>query len=333
MKKISVSLILLANLLVTGCTKSDSGDDDTIGNWVRRSDFEGVARSEGIACVLGEKAYIGLGYDGKNPLSDFWEYDSNADFWKKRASFPGAPRSSAVAFSANGKIYAGLGVAGVNYFKDFWEYDPGADSWKQIADFGGSARYDAIAFGLNNKGFVCGGYDDNYLKDFWSYDPVNNSWTQLVSPGGSKRTEASVFTVGEKAYLCLGSNNGAYVNELWEYDAVADSWSEKRKLSNISDDSYDDDYTIVRANAVAFSMNGKGYLSTGTTGGLTSSTWEYDPQTDAWIEKTAFEGTAREGATAFSINNRGYITTGRTSSLRLDDLREFLPAAEYEEND
>lgn len=332
-KRITYFLLLCCSLWIAGCTKSDN-TDDLVGNWVRRSDFEGVGRSEAVAAVLNGKAYVGLGYNGVDRLSDFWVYDNTADFWQKKADFPGTPRNSAVAFAANNKIYVGLGYDGVNYLKDFWEYDPSGDTWKRVADFGGSARYDAVAFSLGDKGYICSGYDGNYLKDFWSYNPASDSWTQEISPGGTKRSAASVFVIDQKAYLCLGENNGAYVNELWMYDAGTASWTEKRKLTNVSSDSYDDKYTgITRANAVAFTIDGKGYISTGSTGGLTGTTWEYNPGDDTWAQKTAFDGTAREGAIGFSVNNRGYVSTGRSSSLRLDDTRELQPTAENNDDD
>ena len=43
----AISAIAFA-LLFTSCTKSDDADDDVTGNWVRRSDFEGVARSDRV---------------------------------------------------------------------------------------------------------------------------------------------------------------------------------------------------------------------------------------------------------------------------------------------
>lgn len=331
-KRHYVGLFMLI-ISLAGCTKDTTTSTDTIGNWIRRSDFEGVGRSESIAVTLDGKAYVGLGYDGANRLTDFWEYDGNSDFWKKKAAFPGVARSSAVGFTANGKIYAGLGYDGVNSLNDFWMYDPALDTWTRVADFGGSARYDAVAFGINNKGYVCSGYDGNYLKDFWEYDPIADSWTQKVSPGGSKRSAATVFVLNEKAYLVTGSNNGSNLNDLWEYDAAADKWTEKRKISDVTDDTYDDDYAMIRSNAVSFVIGDKGYLTTGSVGGLTGTTWEYDATADTWTEKTSFEGTAREGAIGFSINGRGYVACGRSSGLRLDDLREFLPLIEYDEND
>lgn len=327
--------IVLVLSSATSCTKSSSSTTTTVGNWVRTSDFEGVARSEAVVAVTSDdKVYVGLGYDGTNRLSDFWKYDVDNDFYVKAAPFPGRTRNSSVSFSANGKVYIGLGYDGEDYLNDFWQYDPSADKWKQLGDFPGSARYGSVAFAINNSGYVCSGYDGNFLKDFWKYDPGTDTWTQKVSPGGSKRNDAVAFVIDQKAYLCTGVNNGTNVDDVWEYDATADKWTEKRRITNVSADSYDDTYTtLVRSNAVGFTLNGKGYITTGINGSYISSTWEYDPATDQWTEKTAYEGTGREGATGFSVKNRAFIGLGRSSSLRFDDMREFKPADTYNAND
>lgn len=339
MVKIRIGSLALAALLLGSITSCEKSTDSTelVGNWLRKSDFEGVARSEGIATTIGSKVYIGLGYNGTSRLTDLWEYDATADSWEQMTSFPGTARNSAVSFAAGGKLYVGLGYDGNNYLKDFWEFDPNTGAtgtWKQVADFGGSARYDAVAFGINDKGYVVGGYDDNYLKDFWEYSPTANTWTKKVSPGGTKRTQATAFVISNIAYLVTGTNNGANVNELWAYDPTTDAWTEKRKVTNVSDETYDDDYSsIIRNNAVSFVIDGKGYITSGNNGGYTSTTWEYNPVTDLWTQKTAFEGTTREGAIGFSANNRGYVGLGRSSSLRFDDLREFKPTLDYNAND
>jgi len=155
-----------------------------------------------------------------------------------------------------------------------------------------------------------------------------------VSPGGSKRVDAVTFVIGQKAYLALGTNNGQNVSDFWAFDEATESWTQLRKTSNVSDDSFDDDYaTILRYKAVAFTIAGKGYVTTGITSGYNSITWEYTPETDLWEQKTDFEGTARESAVAFSIGNRGFVGLGRSSSLRFDDVREFFPAAEEDSDD
>ncbi len=341
MKKVNNHLrtSLLLFLLIAGitsCSKSDSSSTDIIGNWKRGSEFEGVGRTESVTFTINDKVYIGGGFDGTNRLNDFWEFNQSTGSWIRKADFPGTARSSAVAFTINGKGYVGTGFDGIKKLKDFWEYNPETDTWKQVADFAGTERYGAVGFSIGSNGYVSTGYDGNYLKDLWEYSPTSNSWTQKASLTGSKRTDAVVFVYNDKAYVLTGINNGSYLNDFWVYDPATNQWAEKRKITSVSDDSYDDDYgaNITRSNAVAFVMSGgKAYLALGSISGVTGTTWEYDIATDLWIQKTSFEGSAREGALSFTLNNRGYVTTGHNSSYRFDDLWEFLPFAEQDDND
>lgn len=80
-------------------------------------------------------------------------------------------------------------------------------------------------------------------------------------------------------------------------------------------------------------INGKGYIATGDNGSLISTVWEYEPTTDLWTQKTDFQGSARNNAVSFSINNRGFVATGKTGSQYIDDVWEFEPYAEDNEND
>jgi hypothetical protein len=110
------------------------------------------------------------------------------------------------------------------------------------------------------------------------------------------------------------------------YDDANDSWTQKRKIYNYSDESYDDDYTnIARINGVAFIMNNKAYLTTGENGSIISNVWEYNDATDLWTGKTDFEGSARTGAAAFTLKSRGFVLTGRSGSLSYDNMYEFHP--------
>jgi hypothetical protein len=132
--------------------------------------------------------------------------------------------------------------------------------------------------------------------------------------------------------LVAGFDNG-YQDDLWEYNPASDTWTEKREITNISDESYDDNYTtIIGRNKVGFSINGKGYLATGgqTTG---QDVWEYNPTTDLWTEKTLFEGLTRGNGVGFAVGSRGYVTTGSSGSAYFDDIWAFDPDAELDEND
>jgi N-acetylneuraminic acid mutarotase len=329
-------LALSAILLLSSCEKNSSDSDDLTGNWKRRSEFEGVGRTEAVSFTIGNKVYVGGGYDGSNRLNDFWSFDQGTGTWLRIADFPGNARNSAVGFSINGKGYVGTGYDDNDTkLKDFWEYDPSTNTWTRKADFGGSGRYNAIGFSIGGKGYIGTGYDGNYLKDLWQFDPLTNTWAQVASLTGSKRSEAVVFVYNDLAYVVTGLNNGSFLTDMWVYNPATNSWSEKRKINDASSESYDDDYdsNIQRANGSVFIIGGKAYLACGSNGSATASTWEYDIASDLWVQKTGLEGSSREGAVGFTLTDRGYIVTGSNSSYRFYDLWEFLPNEEQNDND
>ncbi|MFN7117672.1 MAG: Kelch repeat-containing protein [Saprospiraceae bacterium] len=325
--------VIITLPIITACDLGSDEEDETLGNWIRRSDFEGIPRSNAVSFTIGNYAYVGLGYDGEDDLRDFWRYDPALDFWQRVDSFPGVPRRAAVAFSIGNKGYIGTGYnrdLPVEELNDFWEFDPAAPAgqqWTRKADFMGTARYNAVGFAINNKGYIGTGYDGNWLKDFYEYDPANNKWTQIVSLGGAKREEAVAFLLNNKAYVTTGRNNGSYVYDLWEFDPATMQWTEKTNIDE------DDDYAVYRSGAVAAGMNGLGYIMTGSNGTSLGSVWEYDAAADVWEEKTGLEGTVRINAVSFVINGRMFVTTGNAGGTRLDDLWEFKPMDEYNEDD
>ncbi|MEL7005628.1 MAG: galactose oxidase, partial [Bacteroidota bacterium] len=83
-----IYLLLLVAAGLVACGGDDSDDVVEDGNWIRRSSFEGVGRSGGISFVIGDRAYVGLGYDGDDYLTDFWSYNATDDFWQRADSFP-----------------------------------------------------------------------------------------------------------------------------------------------------------------------------------------------------------------------------------------------------
>jgi len=327
-------LSAIISLTLFSCSCKDEETEELLGNWIDLSDFEGVARNDAVSFTIGDLGYVGTGYDGEIRLKDFWSYNSSTNYWTQVADLPGEARNAAVAFAVGGKGYVGTGYNGISKLSDFWAYDPSTNSWEQKADFadcGGTARYGAVAMSIGNIGYIGTGYDGNYLKDFWAYYPELDTFRAKVSVAGSKRRDAVAFVVNNKGYICTGYNNGTYENDLLEYDPATGLWTQKRKIANVSDDSYDDTYTITRSNAVAFVIGAKAYITTGGSPTAQNDTWEYDPLQDLWSLKTSFEGIARIDAVAFSINDnaKGFVTTGRSGSNQLDDIWEFKPNDEY----
>ncbi|WP_211327163.1 Kelch repeat-containing protein [Chitinophaga flava] len=324
------SLLLVASLMA--CSKS-STTTDKIGNWIKRSEFEGVGRSAAASFVIDNKAYVGTGYDGENRLQDFWVYDVDLNQWTQKAALPGVGRSGAVGMAMAGKGYVGTGYDGLNKLSDFYQYDPASNTWARKADFAGTARYGAVSFALNDKGYIATGYDGNWLKDNWRYDPASNAWTQVQSLTSGKRQDGNAFVIGNKAYVCMGTANGTYVSDFYAFDGGTETWTALRAIDNVSDQSYDDNYNFKGSGAAAFAMRGLGYIATGTKTGLSTAVWEYNPGTDLWVQKTDFEGAARNGATGFTVKDRGFVVLGTSSSQPFDNMFEFDPTAPYNQYD
>lgn len=339
--------IAVVSILAIALFSCDSGSDTKskpLGEWYRESDFDGTARSSAVLFMIGETPYLGTGFTQPQNttsglfLKDFYYYSPGKSWsseWAPKvplATFPGAARSNAVAFSINGKGYVGLGRNSDGYLSDFYEYDPALNTWTQIADFPGVARTGAVAFAVEGNGYVGAGFDGtNVLKDMYAYDPTSGTWTAKAGVGGTKRYNAFSFVIGSKAYVGGGIGTDQLTQTtFWEYDPSTDLWSEKNDLreDKIDDDPNDKDYTIARHQAVTFVINGLGYVVNGKIGSSYSNqVWEYNPDTDAWIEKNAFEGIAREGSIGFSIGDRGYITTGLSGNSRFEDMWSFDPTA------
>jgi len=357
MKRINIALFSLMLLVVLfSCSKTTLNYTQD-GNWVLRSTFGGVPRSEAVSFVIGDNAYVGTGFDPSNPntrLKTMYQFTSAGSLgnWTQVADFSGTGRASAVAFSVGAKGYVGTGYDGFRALNDFYAYDPAGNSWAQIdslKDVNGNnkPRYDAVAFGIGNFGYVTTGYDGQYwLNDSYQFDPGTGHWAQKVNLPGNKRSGATAFVYNNKGYVVTGTNGEASstgaVADFWVYDPAkgdADAWTKLRDISNTSTDTYDDLYSnIIRSNAVSFVITGtasgdKAYITTGKNGSLYSFTWEYDFAHDTWLQKTPYEGPAREGAVGFSVKNRGFVTTGTSGSTAYDDLREFHPNEVYNVND
>lgn len=205
--------------------------------------------------------------------------------------------------------------------------------WTQKASLPDSARESAVGFSINGKGYVGTGIGGvGYLWDFWEYSPVSDNWTQKAdfTPATDSvgRRSAAGFGIGRKGYIGSGvgfdtippTQGDTMYNDFWEYDTLTDVWMQKNTLP-----------TWGRQMYVAFSMNGKGYIGTGITGGfsgvLLDDFWEYDPTNDTWTQKANFGGVPRYQATGFSLLGKGYIGTGISSASYEYDFWQFDPFA------
>jgi N-acetylneuraminic acid mutarotase len=332
------SLLVFAFLVLSfSCSESTDDETSSVGNWTKITPFKGRPRSGAICFTIGSKAYVGLGYDGDEYVGDFYVYDLALGYWETKTSFPGTFRERAVSFAIDGKGYVGLGYnreEDKEELGDFWEYDPTSDEWTQLSSFGGTARYNSVAFAIGSKAFVGTGYDgDKHNGDFWEYNVAEDTWNEIASFPGEKIEAGFSFVIGSKGYVAGGRNNGLYSTNFWEFDAETKKWTSR---TPDDDEGYYDEFTdaVMRHDAVALTIGDYVYVIGGysSDGVVENAVYEFDPSTNAWDDRTSFEGAARQQAIGFVLEGRGFVGTGLNGSSRFDDVWEFKPSEEYDDS-
>jgi N-acetylneuraminic acid mutarotase len=331
----------------------------TSGNWVYNSNgIPGANRTAAVSFVVGNKVYIGTGYNHilvANRLADFYSFDPTvggaSGTWNQIATPPIAftPRSSAVAFAigTNGYVTLGQDIFS-NFLLDTWQYNTITNTWSQKANFGSgdiraTPRIDATAFAIGNYGYVVCGADNlgSNKKDSWVYDPTSDNWSQTpVQFNGSKRNGAIAFVHGDSAYIVTGTDGGVPANDMIKFVPKNTSapWTLMNYITNVSTLPFDDDYSdIYRDHGVGFTLGDSAYITLGSSSGTNIKCWGYDFKNDLWFRKTSFEirgaTIGRSNAVGFTVAGKCYVSTGLSGSGELGDLVEWRPYELYNAND
>jgi len=279
------------------------------GTWIQRTNFPGSARTAPFSFSIGNKGYVGAGYDSTGGVKDFWEYDPSLNNWTQKADYAGGPTYAAIGFSILNKGYAGLGINNL-----FYEYDPTTNVWTPKTSYPTSSVYYPAGFTIGNFGYVCTGGSPG-SKELWQYNPILNAWTQKSNLPGVGRQEAIGFSIGAKGYVGSGTTNGTIccLNDFWEYDTLTNLWTQKANVP-----------LPKRADAAGFSICNKGYVAGGDTFGLLNDLWEYDPNTNQWTQKANMLGPGRDEAAYFAIGNKEYLGLG-DDIIPNNDFYEYAP--------
>ncbi len=207
--------------------------------------------------------------------------------------------------------------------KNLWEERP------ELAQ--GQPYLGAISFTYNGKLYTGLGHNESVFdKIIFEYDPVTKAWNEFTSlpTSSGKFSNAVCFIVKGvqiqtgvyRDFLYVGTgltDQGDATDEFWRYDLKNDTWVELRDGSKFSGGP--------RQNAVAFSVNGKGYVALGTinSGAPVESVYEFDPEyadvsgfypQGKWKKVTSFPGGKRTQAIAFTIGDIAYIGCGQNET-------------------
>ncbi len=313
-------------LLFVFCYSSYSQD------WTQKTSLPAPARYAGIAFVVNNKAYAGLGVNASAvKYHDIWEYNPATNSWTQKSNYPGTGMYACTAFSINGKGYVCLGgdaTSNTNGTNQLWEYEPTTDTWTQKANFPGTARYGASCFVIGDTAFVgTGSYcnPNDYLSDFWMYVPATNAWTQLTNYPGGHRNHGNAFAIQGYGFLGTGLiNNSVATNDFWRYNKQNDTWTSIAPVPGQA-----------RLGTCSFTIGNKGYVGTGKeVGGIYYNTfYEYAPGANTWTLLVSTGGLpTRSAAFTFEVGSEAFIGTGETSLTPLNDLWSWKIPAGIDDN-
>lgn len=155
-------------------------------------------------------------------------------------------------------------------------------------------------------------------------------WAHHPDFPGNARANASTFVFGDNAYLCCGRTvwNDSCLNEVWRFNSVDLSWTQLDSFPGKP-----------RVNAVAVTINGKGYVGMGCNNfNVYRDFYEFDPTTGSWTQKASFPDKAANALvygvvdgclyTAMGFDGSGYYPYTHKYDP-LTDTWTKLPDAEH----
>lgn len=225
--------------------------------------------------------------------------------------------------------YIFLFTLGLFFFSSF-RAQPNSNEWNEMAIFGGGERERAVSFSIGLKGYIATGQDSANIvhNDLWEYEPASNTWTQKASIPAVGRRNAAGFSINGKGYVGTGidspfgvGSGGNILSDFWEYNPQTNSWIPRA--------SYPGNFGQGIYFSTSFSVDTKGYICCGkeAPSNYSNKTYEYNPSTNSWFQKSNFPGGVRYALTSFSIGSKAYVGTGTDEDIMRKDFYAFTPSS------
>lgn len=201
------------------------------------------------------------------------------------------------------------------------------DVWEEREAFLGLETRGAISFVYKNELYVGMGYNEfSIYSEIYKYVPQTDSWVYVSKYKGVPSTNAVCFVMEnvkvafgvyyDFVYIGTGTTNVldplAVTNEFWRWNPNTDEWAKFSGMSIFPGAS--------RQNAIAFTLEDKGYVAFGTggSGSTFKDLWVFDPED---VDENHVLGTwkyinnhptneGRTKAVAFVIDNNAFIMGG-----------------------
>lgn len=197
-----------------------------------------ITRVNGCACVVDDKVYIGLGFNGyynkdTSYLRDWWEYTPKTNTWTRLADYPNDYTDDATAFAGDGELYVGYGFCW-KYRRDMFRYSIADNRWDSIDVGVGFHGFPTRSFGgtgctCQGRHFMGTGYYGKSLN-WWAEFLPEGRWERRADVPGKARTIAASTASDHYVYLCGGmhyggvNTSGEVLQDIRRYDPQTNKW-------------------------------------------------------------------------------------------------------------
>jgi N-acetylneuraminic acid mutarotase len=277
-------------------------------SWQQLSDFPSNERDDGVAFVIGSKAFVGTGFSAfGNVTGDFYCLDFNSDAWSPIASLSaGNERQYAVAFSnnTNGFVLGGVNAAG-QVLSDLWMYDTLANFWTSKTPKPGAPLASMSSFVFGDTAYVFCGNNNLGISgndQIWAYSMSTDVWKVSGTIPFAGRWRASTAVCNGKGYLLFGKDTSdRFCKELYEFNPLTFNW---QQLSTFSGNG--------RNYAAIFEYQNSLYVFAGidTLANCYNDIWKYDLTSNQWFSISNFPSFSRKGGMSFQSLTNFYYTCG-----------------------
>jgi len=291
--------------------KVDTWEYDPVANtWTSKADGN-VARSQTSGCIIGDKLYVGGGYNG-TALKDMYEYDITNNLWAAKTDMA-YTRYDMRMCNVGDQIYV-VGGSKTNELDvgEVFQYDTVGNSWSEHAvsdTFDTPNKYAAVVSGLNI--YVMFGNTNGISNDVYKFETDLNRYGYYITQ--SYNVDPEYLSYPSSMYVFGGYCDGVKTNDVWVYDVVTENWVQKTSGAT------------ARYGHTAVTINDKMYIFGGIGATYLNDLWEYNPSNDTWTQLTS-GATARYGHSAVAIGDKMYVFGGNSGVSNLNDLWEYNPS-------
>ena len=212
--------------------------DPQSDTWTAMGETPLTPRVNATACTVGDKVYLGLGFNGRygdenSYLRDWWEYTPQTNQWTQLADYPNEYTDKATCFVGEGELYVGYGFFW-SYRRDMFRYSISENRWDSIDVQAGKFEKPTRSFGgtgctCQNRHFMGSGYY-RYSLNWWAELVDGQHWEERTPIPGKARTLAASAATDSYVYIAGGlhyggvNTTGDVLRDIRRYDPLTDTW-------------------------------------------------------------------------------------------------------------